>query len=161
MRKLLVIPLLAALAVGCGGPKTTDLTPGANRETIEDMPADMMVDMAIADMAPDMPEEMDMLMYPDAEMFACAYPSSDPMCPMGEFGPGAYITSFEIVNDNTCCRDFDDDGMLENFIGSQILPSAEMLSGVIACRSVGLARCWINLAVRSVGCVMFSTTSHV
>lgn len=38
MRKLLVIPLLAALAVGCGGPKTTDLTPKANRETIKDMP---------------------------------------------------------------------------------------------------------------------------
>ena len=37
----------------------------------------------------------------------------------------------------------------------------EMLSGVIACRSVELARCWINLAVRSVGCVMFPTTSHV
>lgn len=109
---------------------TPDMVAGMDMETIEDMPADMMVDMAIADMAPDMPEEMDMLMYPDAEMFACAYPSSDPMCPMGEFGPGAYITSFEIVNDNTCCRDFDDDGMLENFIGSQILPSAEMLSGV-------------------------------
>ena len=36
-----------------------------------------------------------------------------------------------------------------------------MLSVVTACRSVRLARCWINLAVRSVGCVMFPTTSHV
>ncbi len=38
MRKLLVIPLLAALAVGCGGPKTTDLTPEANRKTVMGMP---------------------------------------------------------------------------------------------------------------------------
>ena len=38
MRKLLVITLLAALAVGCGGPKTTDLTPEANRKTVMGMP---------------------------------------------------------------------------------------------------------------------------
>jgi|GEM_PF-2168527 len=105
--------------------------PPEDMETIEDMPADMTPgDMASMDMAADMPEELDMLMYPDAGQFECAYPSSDPMCPMGDYGPGAFITKFEIVQDNTCCRDFDDDGMFENFIGAQILPTAEQVSGV-------------------------------
>lgn len=100
-------------------------------ETIEDMPADMMAgDMTSLDMPADMPEELDMLMYPDADQFECAYPSSDPMCPTGAYGPGAFITKFEIVKDNTCCRDFDNDGMFENFIGAQILPTAEQVSGV-------------------------------
>lgn len=38
MRTLIILPLLAGLVAGCGGPKKTNLTQEANKKTIEGMP---------------------------------------------------------------------------------------------------------------------------
>ena len=44
MRWMAFMSLVAALIVGCGGARTTDLTPEANRETVRNMP-DWFTDM--------------------------------------------------------------------------------------------------------------------
>lgn len=38
MRSMMAMALIAALAAGCGGPKTTNLTPDANKDTLKKMP---------------------------------------------------------------------------------------------------------------------------
>lgn len=91
-----------------------------------DMPADLGTqDMPAEDMAPDMAEPEDMLMYPDADIFPCAHPA-DPLsnCDTGPHGPAAFVTEFVIVEDKTCCRDFDGDGDFENFIGDTLIKTA-------------------------------------
>ncbi len=103
----------------------------------QDMDLDMTAsdlgpqDMAPVDMAPDMSEPEDMLMFPDADVFPCAYPP-DPAstCPTGPHGPAAFVTNFTIVEDRTCCRDFDGDGDFENFIGNTLISTARTSFGV-------------------------------
>lgn len=104
--------------------------------TGQDMPADMdpldaPADMLVEDTPADMTEPEDMLMYPDADVFPCAYPS-DPAsnCPSGPHGPAAFVTQFTIVEDRTCCRDFDGDGDFENFIGNTLIKTARQSFGV-------------------------------
>lgn len=65
-----------------------------------------------ADVAPDVPDE------PDVPAQECAYPNADPMCPQGAFGPGTFLNTIEVVNNRSCCRDFDGDGMFDNKIGT-------------------------------------------
>lgn len=117
---------------------SVDMRPGQTEP--EDMPADVMdmrmiTDMdAIADMGsePDMRVE-DMkpeLMYPDAGGVTCPYPSADPMCPMGPHGPGSFISEFVVVEDKSCCRDFDGDGDNENFVGADLVSLANQFGGI-------------------------------
>lgn len=96
-----------------------------------DMPADMLEEDMMADMMDMGSEEMDMLMYPDADVFPCAYPA-DPAsnCAEGPHGPGSFLTQFQIVEDRTCCRDFDGDGDLENFIGDTLISTARQSFGI-------------------------------
>ena len=94
-----------------GGETGGDMTAG-------DGGADMM-DMA-ADMSP----------FPaDLGMDSCAWPSSDPGCPMTAFGPGAFFNTLKIVRDDTCCRDFDGDGTDDNYIGRNVVGLLETATG--------------------------------
>lgn len=58
--------------------------------------------------------------YPEVEPVECAYPSDDENCPAGEFGAGTFLTEFQIVEDSSCCYDFNDNGTLDNFLGSLV-----------------------------------------
>ncbi len=48
---------------------------------------------------------------------ACTFPTTDANCPQGPFGPGTFLTSVAIAEDNTCCFDFTGDNVLDNEIG--------------------------------------------
>ena len=117
-------------------PEIEDMTPDdlgdASEEMGEDlgMPEDMPADMT-EEMGLDMGEDLDMLVYPDADVFPCAYPP-DPgsNCMDGPHGPGAFLTQFQIVEDRTCCRDFDNDGDFENFIGDTLISTAKQSFGI-------------------------------
>lgn len=54
---------------------------------------------------------------PDVEDYECFYPSADPNCAQGPFGPGSFITSLNIVSNRTCCFDYTGDGRNDNAIG--------------------------------------------
>lgn len=106
-----------------------DMKPKGDMTSSTDMGKDMqtpgdMADMTSTDMAPDMPEPVDMMMWPDLMEDPCTFPSTDPNCPMGKYGPGAYSTKFEIVEDTTCCRDFSGDGRPDNFVGATLIKTA-------------------------------------
>lgn len=94
---------------------------------MSDMASDMPSDMTMADMTEDMSEDManDMMMYPDVMEYPCAYPSTDPNCMGTDYGPGSYITRLEILEDESCCRDFNGDGQPDNFVGSVLLSTAK------------------------------------
>jgi hypothetical protein len=77
-------------------------------------PVDMGVDMQMMDMR-----------FPDAGSFQCAYPSSDPACPQAAFGPGSVINAFELVTDESCCRNMDGEPGDDNYLGSRVLPLLE------------------------------------
>lgn len=100
-----------------------DMTPPADMGKDMREPVDM-ADMTPVDMAPDMPEPTDMMMWPDLMEDPCTFPSTAPNCPMGKYGPGAYSTKFEIIEDTTCCRDFSGDGRPDNFVGATLIRTA-------------------------------------
>lgn len=83
-----------------------------------DMGSDMSQpsDMSSTDMA-DMSEPEDMFMFPDVAAQDCFHPSTDPNCPMGEFGAGTFLRTLEIDETEQCCRDFTGDGVNDNKIG--------------------------------------------
>lgn len=76
-------------------------------------------------------EDEDMLTYPkDLVDYMCTFPSNDPACLFGDFGPGAYITEF-VVEQNAqqpCCHDFNGDGTPDNLVGNTIISLAELAS---------------------------------
>lgn len=99
-----------------------DMTqPSKDMSGMQDMGADAGEDMAaMEDMG-----AADMMMWPDMMDAACTFPTTDPNCPMGPYGPGAYVTKFQIVEDTTCCRDFSGDGSPDNFVGSTLIRTAK------------------------------------
>ena len=74
------------------------------------------------------PDASDAGVEPDVSEVACAYPSSDPSCPTGDFGPASFIDTIRIVPQQDCCRDFDGDGTQDNQIGS-LLNAASAVGG--------------------------------
>lgn len=56
--------------------------------------------------------------FPDVTSQPCTHPTTDPNCPMGEFGPATFLDTVEVVLDNTCCRDMTGDGTFDNRMGS-------------------------------------------
>lgn len=62
--------------------------------------------------------ESDAFMYPDVDVDPCAYPTTDPTCPDGPYGPGSFITALQIPEQPTCCFDYTGDGVIDNKIGS-------------------------------------------
>ncbi len=93
-------------------------------------PADSGSDVgsdAMADAEMDMGRET-----PDVGVFECAYPSTDPMCPAADFGPGSFLEFFQIETERNpgCCRDFDGDGAPDNFIGFTLIPLANTFGGI-------------------------------
>lgn len=112
---------------------TTDMKDPKDMKTLTDMGKDLGKDFG-SDMGKDMPGDMgvdqgpdmmDMLSYPDLMEFPCSFPSTDPNCATG-YGPGSYITKLKIVEDNSCCRDFDGDGNNDNFIGASLISTAKL-----------------------------------
>lgn len=111
----------------------TPVDMGVDQGQPQDMPADMPAggeDMA-ADMAVEEDMAADMFMAPDLPAYPCAFPASDPACPSGDgYGPGSFVTRFEIATDEQCCHDLDGDGTNDNFIGSNIISLASSFGGV-------------------------------
>lgn len=103
-----------------------DMKPKGDMNLPPDLGEDMQPPIDMADMTPvDMaPEPTDMMMWPDLMEDPCTFPSIDPNCPMGKYGPGAYSTKFEIIEDTTCCRDFSGDGRPDNFVGATLIKTA-------------------------------------
>ncbi len=96
--------------------------------------ADDMIDMI--DMTVDAPSDMpDMMVEPDMpepefNPDPCAYPTLDPQCSMGPFGPGSFITQFIIPPNDQCCHDLNGDGDMDNVAGASILNLAQALGGI-------------------------------
>jgi hypothetical protein len=65
---------------------------------------------------------------PEIDDYPCYYPSDDPECAQGPFGPGAFITDLRIVGDKTCCYDYTGNGQYDNAIGS-LLQSISNFAG--------------------------------
>ena len=114
------------------GAGTADTGPDDTGEGITDAgpadtgPEDMGTD-AVAD------AEMDAgPMFPDVGEFPCAYPSTDPACVAADYGPGSFFDSFQIETNRAdgCCRDFDGDGVDDNFIGYTLIPLANNFGGI-------------------------------
>lgn len=63
------------------------------------------------------PDVADVFQFPDVPAQECYHPSTDPMCPMGEFGPATFLNSIVIDENKSCCRDFTGDGMPDSKIG--------------------------------------------
>ncbi len=60
----------------------------------------------------------------DVEPVECAFPSDDPSCPQGEFGPASFFSEFVIETDDgddACCSDINGDGNIDNFIGEEVV----------------------------------------
>lgn len=64
--------------------------------------------------AADMGEEADL------EQQECYHPSTDPSCPMGEFGAGTFLDSVVIAGQTECCDDLNGDGTIDNKIGQYV-----------------------------------------
>jgi hypothetical protein len=104
-----------------GAPEDTGVG-GEDTGSTEDAGADAMADA-----------EMDAgQMFPDVGEFPCAYPTTDPACPAADYGPGSFFEYFQIETDraNGCCRDFDGDGVDDNFIGYTLIPLANNFGGI-------------------------------
>lgn len=69
---------------------------------------------------PDVGEEPDVSddVMPDVEPVDCYYPSSDPECPQGPYGPSSFINELRVVPDQSCCHDFNGDGRNDNYLGT-------------------------------------------
>ena len=109
------------------GPEDTGVDTGPEDTGLADTgPEDAGTD-AMAD------AEMDAgLMFPDVGEFPCAYPSTDPACAAADYGPGSFFESFQIETSRAdgCCRDFDGDGVDDNFIGYTLIPLANNFGGI-------------------------------
>ncbi|MFU8804100.1 MAG: hypothetical protein ACNA8W_09855 [Bradymonadaceae bacterium] len=75
------------------------------------------------------PGEDDVYMIPDVEDYECFYPSQDPECAQGPFGPGSFIEQLVIVNNRSCCYDYTGDGQNDNRIGT-LLGQLQALPGM-------------------------------
>lgn len=73
----------------------------------KDTAADLSTDLDASDMA-------DVIIVPQA----CTFPTTDANCPQGPYGPGTFLTSIVIAEDNSCCVDFTGDNVLDNEIGA-------------------------------------------
>lgn len=113
-----------------GGTKQDETKDDGTPE--KDETKDVIADISdeTADVVAD--EEKDEMMFPDVPKDPCAYPSNDPTCPSDEklLGPGSYLTSLTILEDKTCCRDFDNDGNIDNVIGGDLLKLAKQFAGL-------------------------------
>lgn len=58
--------------------------------------------------------------YPEVDPVECAFPSDDASCVSGSFGAATFLTEFRIVEDKSCCYDFNGNGKLDNFLGSLV-----------------------------------------
>ncbi len=58
--------------------------------------------------------------YPAVEPVACAFPSTEEGCATGDFGAATFLTEFKIVEDKSCCYDFNGNGKFDNFLGSLV-----------------------------------------
>ena len=103
-----------ASGVADAGP-VPDATDGSKRDGggVDDTGSDVG-DVTSADIGTDTADVWD---EPDVAPQPCFHPSSDPNCPMGAYGAGAFLKTIQIAEDRTCCRDFDRDGALDNKIG--------------------------------------------
>ena len=90
---------------GVDATPSPDMGSAGNNATEEDMaaPDDMTSppeDMSPADVSePDMttePDVADMAMVPDLPPQMCFHPSTDPACPMGQYGPGTFLNAIEV-----------------------------------------------------------------
>lgn len=137
MNKWMILAV-AAVLWGCSGDKsadnsdtggadvsTTDMSSNNANNTLDvnnGLTPDLNdpMDMGTTDTGGDMAAEdlgMDMTEFPDVMVDNCAHPTTDPSCPMGEFGAGTFLNTIELVQDGTCCRDFTGDGNPDNKIG--------------------------------------------
>lgn len=58
----------------------------------------------------------------DVDPVECAFPSDDPGCESGDFGPASFFKDFEIeTEENSCCTDLTGDGVVNNYIGEEIV----------------------------------------
>jgi hypothetical protein len=73
-------------------------------------------------------EEEDPLEFPDVDPVECAYPTTDPECEPGDFGPGSFVTRLHIVGDTSCCADLTGDGEINNLMGT-LLGALETVEG--------------------------------
>lgn len=60
------------------------------------------------------------LIFEEVDPVECAYPSSDPDCPQGDFGPASFFANLYIVPDETCCADLTGDGEYNNVLGNLV-----------------------------------------
>lgn len=68
----------------------------------------------------------------DVDPVECAFPSDDPECEDGEFGPAALFSEFVISTEtgsDTCCFDLDDDGQNDNYIGQAVVGPISSIDG--------------------------------
>jgi len=137
--------------VDMGSNNTTpaDMDPGGGEDMDDPLdmdPADMAPedmndgDMDDGDMAPEDMGEEDMEEIDMGPPVPCAFPSMDPACPMGDYGPGTFLTQFTIDASRSpvCCNDFNGDGNNDNFVGLSVIPLA---------RTLGFAD--VNMAIAS------------
>jgi hypothetical protein len=137
-----MIAVLCVLATACSddSTSTSNNTNNSNNSNNSNNTADAGPDTAPeldaeldspADTAPDLNDagqdveqdagqdaEQDVFMFPDADVDPCAFPSADPTCPDGPYGPGSFITALQIPEQPTCCFDYTGDGVIDNKIGS-------------------------------------------
>ncbi len=118
---------------GGGGGEDAGLTDaGGDTGGVEDAgPEDVGGEDAGTDAMAD--AEMDAgLVFPDVGEYPCAYPTTDPACATADFGPGSFFEYFQIETDraNGCCRDFDGNGTVDNFIGYTLIPLANGFGGI-------------------------------
>lgn len=91
-------------------------------------------DVAVEPDVPSVPERE----WPAVTPEACAFPGAPETCPQGSYGPGSFINSLQIVEDDSCCRDFNGDGRPDNYMG-KIVGLARTLGLVDINRQIGLA----------------------
>ncbi len=89
-----------------------DVNPNQDTGTNTDKDVDSGVKTDVVEPDPDE--------YPVVEPVACAFPSTDESCVPGNFGAGTFLTEFQIVEDKSCCYDFNGNGKLDNFLGSLV-----------------------------------------
>ncbi len=58
------------------------------------------------------------LVFEDVDPVDCSFPSDDPDCADGDFGPASLFTRIHLVEDDSCCADFTGDGEEDNLLGS-------------------------------------------
>ena len=122
-----------------------DVSEGTNQEELDDVghgdDADTGDDADADDDEEDVVDEPDADVDdgPDVEEVDCAFPSDDPECEGGDFGPATFFTEFVIETrdeEDACCFDLCQDvggsmeGFIDNRIGEQIVGPLSGVDGI-------------------------------